>query len=82
LVPFARLSYAFSKGDGRLPWSIPRAAPKSSAVYSRIPYPDYDAQSMPSADAGSPEPVAFRLGRIERSHGKIAVALEPVVSKT
>jgi hypothetical protein len=44
--------------------------------------PCYDAQTMPSAGRpGSPEPVVFREGYIERNLGKIAVAFEPVVSK-
>jgi hypothetical protein len=46
--------------------------------------PDYDAQSMPSADKRSAyalEHIAYRLGRIEQSLGRIAAALESVVPK-
>ncbi len=46
--------------------------------------PDYDAQSMPSADkraAYALEHIAFRLGRIEQSLARIAAAIEAVVSK-
>jgi hypothetical protein len=46
--------------------------------------PDYDAQSLPSADkraAYALEHIAFRLGRIEHSLGKIAAALESVLLK-
>lgn len=44
--------------------------------------PDYDAQSLPSADKRSAyalEHIAFRLGRIEQSLGRIAAALEAVL---
>lgn len=46
--------------------------------------PDYDAQSLPSADkrtAYALEHIAFRVGRIEQSLAKIAAALESVLSK-
>jgi hypothetical protein len=46
--------------------------------------PDYDAQSLPSADkraAYALEHIAFRVGRIEQSLAKIAAALELVLSK-
>ncbi|MFY9893105.1 MAG: hypothetical protein WAK63_03105 [Xanthobacteraceae bacterium] len=46
--------------------------------------PDYDAQSMPSADkraAYALEHIAFRLGRIEQSLARIAAAIETVLSK-
>ena len=46
--------------------------------------PDYDAQSLPSADkrAGyALEHIAFRLGRIEQSLARIAAAIEAVVPK-
>jgi len=46
--------------------------------------PDYDAQNLPSADkraAYALEYIAFRLGRIEQSLGKIAAALESVLPK-
>jgi hypothetical protein len=46
--------------------------------------PDYDAQSMPSADkraAYALEHIAFRVGRIEQTLAKIAAALEPVLPK-
>ncbi|MGD0315436.1 MAG: hypothetical protein ABSB37_05710 [Xanthobacteraceae bacterium] len=46
--------------------------------------PDYDAQSMPSADkraAYALEHIAFRLGRIEQSLARIAAAIEAVLSK-
>jgi hypothetical protein len=47
--------------------------------------PDYDAQSLPSADkraAYALEHLAFRVGRIEQSLARIAAALERVLSKT
>lgn len=47
--------------------------------------PDYDAQSLPSADkraAYALEHIAFRVGRIEQSLAKIAAAIETVLSKT
>jgi hypothetical protein len=46
--------------------------------------PDYDAQSMPSADkraAYALEHIAFRVGRIEQTLAKIATALETVLAK-
>jgi hypothetical protein len=46
--------------------------------------PDYDAQSMPSADkraAYALEHLAFRVGRIEQSLAKIAAAIEAVLAK-
>jgi hypothetical protein len=46
--------------------------------------PDYDAQSLPSADkraAYALEHIAFRVGRIEQSLARIAAALETVLSK-
>ena len=46
--------------------------------------PDYDAQSMPSADKRSAyalEHIAFRVGRIEQALAKIAAALESVLPK-
>ena len=47
--------------------------------------PDYDAQSMPSADkraAYALEHIAFRVGRIEESLAKIAAAIETLLAKT
>lgn len=47
--------------------------------------PDYDAQSLPSADkrtAYALEHIAFRVGRIEQSLAKIAAAIETVLAKT
>jgi hypothetical protein len=46
--------------------------------------PDYDAQSMPSADkraAYALEHIASRVGRIEQTLAKIATALETVLAK-
>jgi hypothetical protein len=46
--------------------------------------PDYDAQSMPSADkraAYALEHLAFRVGRLEQSLSRIAAAIEKLVSK-
>ena len=46
--------------------------------------PDYDAQSMPSADkraAYALEHIAFRLGRIEQSLARIAAAIEALLSR-
>jgi len=46
--------------------------------------PDYDAQSMLSADKRSAyalEHIAFRVGRIEQTLAKIAAALESVLPK-
>jgi len=46
--------------------------------------PDYDAQSMPSADkraAYALEHIAFRVIRIEQSLTKIAAAIESVLAK-
>jgi hypothetical protein len=46
--------------------------------------PDYDAQSMPSADkraAYALEQIAFRIGRIENLLDRIATAIEAVVPK-
>jgi len=46
--------------------------------------PDYDAQNMPSADkraAYALEHIAFRVGRIEQSLGRIAAAIESIVAK-
>jgi len=45
--------------------------------------PDYDVQSMPSADkraAYALESIAFRLARIERSLVRIAAAVEKVMA--
>lgn len=46
--------------------------------------PDYDAQSLPSADkraAYALEHIAFRLGRIEQSLARIAAAIEAALPK-
>ena len=46
--------------------------------------PDYDAQSLPSADkraAYALEHIAFRVGRIEQSLAQIAAAIESVLAK-
>jgi hypothetical protein len=46
--------------------------------------PDYDAQSLPSADkraAYALENIAFRLGRIEQSLAKIAAVIETALVK-
>jgi hypothetical protein len=45
--------------------------------------PDYDAQSLPSADkraAYALEHIAFRVGRVEQSLARIAAALETLLS--
>jgi hypothetical protein len=47
--------------------------------------PDYDAQSMPSADkraAYALEHIAFRVGRIEQALNRLAAAIESAVPKT
>ncbi len=47
--------------------------------------PDYDAQSMPSADkraAYALEHIAFRVGRIEQVLAQIAAAIEAAIPKT
>jgi len=47
--------------------------------------PDYDAQSMPSADkraAYALEHIAFRVGRIEQALDRIIAAIETAVRKT
>lgn len=46
--------------------------------------PDYDVQNVPSGDkraAYALEHIAFRVGRIEQSLARIAVAIEAVLSK-
>jgi hypothetical protein len=46
--------------------------------------PDYDAQSLPSADkraAYALEHIAFRIARIEQTLGRIATAIESVLAK-
>jgi len=46
--------------------------------------PDYDAQSMPSADkraAYALEHIAFRVGRMEQSLARIATAIEKLLTK-
>jgi len=46
--------------------------------------PDYDAQSLPSADkraAYALEHIAFRVGRIEQNLARIAAAIESVLAK-
>ena len=46
--------------------------------------PDYDAQSLPSADkraAYALEHIAFRVSRIEQILARIAAAIESVVPK-
>ena len=46
--------------------------------------PDYDAQSMPSADkrtAYALEHIAYRVGRIDQNLARIAAAIEAVLSK-
>jgi hypothetical protein len=46
--------------------------------------PDYDAQNMPSADkraAYALEHIAFRMGRIEQTLGRIAAAIESALAK-
>jgi hypothetical protein len=46
--------------------------------------PDYDAQSMPSADkraAYALEHIAFRVGRMEQSLAKIVAAVEKLLTK-
>jgi hypothetical protein len=46
--------------------------------------PDYDAQSMPSADkraAYALEHIAFWVGRIEQSLAKLAAAIEKLLTK-
>lgn len=45
--------------------------------------PDYDANSMPSADkraAYALEHIAFRIGKIEEALAKIAAAIDSVVA--
>jgi hypothetical protein len=47
--------------------------------------PDYDAQSLPSADkraAYALEHIAFRVGRIEQALNRLAAAIEAVIPKT
>jgi hypothetical protein len=47
--------------------------------------PDYDAQSLPSADkraAYALEHIAFRVSRIEQQLARIATAIESVLPKT
>jgi hypothetical protein len=47
--------------------------------------PDYDVQSLPSADkraAYALEHLAFRVGRIEQTLARIATALESALSKS
>jgi hypothetical protein len=46
--------------------------------------PDYDAQSMPSADkraAYALEHIAFRVGRMEQSLARLAAAIEKLLTK-
>lgn len=46
--------------------------------------PDYDAQSLPSADkraAYALEHIAFRVSRIEQHLAKIAAAIESIIAK-
>jgi hypothetical protein len=46
--------------------------------------PDYDAQSIPSADkraAYALEHIAFRVSRIEQSLAKIATAIDSILAK-
>jgi hypothetical protein len=46
--------------------------------------PDYDAQSMPSADkraAYALEHIAFRVGRIEQALNRLAAAIEAAIPK-
>jgi hypothetical protein len=46
--------------------------------------PDYDALNMPAADkraAYALEHIAFRVGRIEQHLGKLAVAIETLISR-
>jgi hypothetical protein len=46
--------------------------------------PDYDAQSIPSADkraAYALEHIAFRVSRIEQSLAKIAAAIDSILAK-
>ncbi len=46
--------------------------------------PDYDAQSLPSADkraAYALEHIAFRVGRIEQTLARIAATIEAALSK-
>jgi hypothetical protein len=46
--------------------------------------PDYDAQSMPSADkraAYALEHIAFRVGRIEQALTRLAAAIEAAIPK-
>ena len=46
--------------------------------------PDYDALNMPSADkraAYALEHIAFRIGQIEESLGRIAAAIEALIAK-
>ena len=47
--------------------------------------PDYDAQSMPSADKRATyalEYIAFRVGRIEQTLARLAAAIESAFPKT
>jgi hypothetical protein len=47
--------------------------------------PDYDVQSMPSADkraAYALENIAFRMARIEQTLARIAAAVEKVIANT
>lgn len=46
--------------------------------------PDYDAQSLPSADkraAYALEHIAFRVGRMEQSLARLAAAVEKLINK-
>jgi hypothetical protein len=46
--------------------------------------PDYDAQSMPSADkraAYALEHIAFRVGRMEQTLARLAAAIEALLPK-
>jgi hypothetical protein len=63
----------------------PRAPRQKPGRFTAGFIPDGDAQNLPPADkraAYALERVAFRLGRIEQSLGKIAAAPEAVLSKT
>jgi hypothetical protein len=85
LVPIADSAIDRAGDDGEVAMVDSARRAKLQRDFEQPFLPDYDAQSMPSADkraAYALEHIAFRVGRIEESLAKIAAVIEALLGKT
>jgi hypothetical protein len=78
-----RLGYSSQRGRWEVAMVDSARRVKLQRDFEQPFLPDYDAQSMPSADkraAYALEHIAFRVGRIEESLAKIAAAIETLLA--